>query len=189
RPFWDEPRHFEPETIPELSLASLSPKFRTTPEDVWLTTYDLALSYRTRRSRNFPLTTAKAGMRRLASFEGRGVSEIAEEISALGGPIVLAHHSPFAYALREDYCRGWGVNDHPGWASSIPVVSSQKGPVLKGLEEKRHFRIKELTSNRSSYTVDFQWNRVSNLEPSGPEAETRPPRPCPREIVLSYEKV
>ncbi|GBL93984.1 hypothetical protein AVEN_76705-1 [Araneus ventricosus] len=32
----------------------------------------------------------------------------------------------------------------------------------------------KLTCNRSIYTADIQWNRVSNLEQSGPEAETLP---------------
>ncbi|GBN60915.1 hypothetical protein AVEN_66634-1 [Araneus ventricosus] len=32
----------------------------------------------------------------------------------------------------------------------------------------------DLTSNRSTYMMDLQWNRVSNQEPSGPAAETLP---------------
>ncbi|GBN15459.1 hypothetical protein AVEN_133020-1 [Araneus ventricosus] len=35
----------------------------------------------------------------------------------------------------------------------------------------------DLTCSRTAYTADLQWNRVLNLEPSGPEAETRTPRP------------
>ncbi|GBO11853.1 hypothetical protein AVEN_165989-1 [Araneus ventricosus] len=36
----------------------------------------------------------------------------------------------------------------------------------------------DLTCNRSTYTVDLQWNLVLNLESSGPEAKTtRPLRP------------
>ncbi|GBM96095.1 hypothetical protein AVEN_212491-1 [Araneus ventricosus] len=35
-----------------------------------------------------------------------------------------------------------------------------------------------LTSNRPIYTADLQWNRVSNLEPSGPEAEKLSPGHC-----------
>ncbi|GBN89582.1 hypothetical protein AVEN_201237-1 [Araneus ventricosus] len=75
------------------------------------------------RSKNFPLTATN---RRLASFEGEGE------------PIILANHSPFPCALREGHSRvgGDGVNDHPGWESQILVLSSQKGTVLKWLEEK-----------------------------------------------------
>ncbi|GBM75666.1 hypothetical protein AVEN_45554-1 [Araneus ventricosus] len=32
----------------------------------------------------------------------------------------------------------------------------------------------DLACNRPPYTADLQWNRVSNLEPSGPKAETLP---------------
>ncbi|GBN99981.1 hypothetical protein AVEN_183419-1 [Araneus ventricosus] len=39
---------------------------------------------------------------------------------------------------------GRGLNDHPGWASPIHVASSQKAPVLKGVEEKSRIGIKEL---------------------------------------------
>ncbi|GBL60191.1 hypothetical protein AVEN_177887-1 [Araneus ventricosus] len=32
----------------------------------------------------------------------------------------------------------------------------------------------DLTCNRTAYTADIQWNRVSNLEPSSSGAETLP---------------
>ncbi|GBN00848.1 hypothetical protein AVEN_89216-1 [Araneus ventricosus] len=32
----------------------------------------------------------------------------------------------------------------------------------------------DLMFNKPTYTADLQWNRVSNLEPSGPKAETLP---------------
>ncbi|GBL88359.1 hypothetical protein AVEN_103020-1 [Araneus ventricosus] len=71
---------------------------------------------------------------------------MASEISAIGGPLILANRCPFACALREGYNREWDgeVNDHPGRESPIHVVSSQKGQVLKGLEEKRRLLIKKL---------------------------------------------
>ncbi|GBN55792.1 hypothetical protein AVEN_177552-1 [Araneus ventricosus] len=50
----------------------------------------------------------KAGLRRLGSLEGRRGSEIASEMSAIGGSIILANPSPFLTALREGYSRGWG---------------------------------------------------------------------------------
>ncbi|GBM10520.1 hypothetical protein AVEN_109317-1 [Araneus ventricosus] len=56
-----------------------------------------------------------------------------------GGPIILTHHNPFPCALRKSYSRAWGdgVNENPGWESSIDIVSSQKLPVLKGPEERK----------------------------------------------------
>ncbi|GBM92483.1 hypothetical protein AVEN_210053-1 [Araneus ventricosus] len=44
---------------------------------------NLTLSHRVERSKKFPLTATKAGLRRLASSEGRGGSEIASEINAV----------------------------------------------------------------------------------------------------------
>ncbi|GBM73338.1 hypothetical protein AVEN_5200-1 [Araneus ventricosus] len=38
----------------------------------------------------------------------------------------------------------------------------------------------DLTSNRPTWMAELQWNRVSNMEPSGPyplDLTTRPPRP------------
>ncbi|GBN20446.1 hypothetical protein AVEN_188504-1 [Araneus ventricosus] len=32
----------------------------------------------------------------------------------------------------------------------------------------------DLTCNRPTYTADLQWNRVTNLKPSGPETKTLP---------------
>ncbi|GBL73279.1 hypothetical protein AVEN_159321-1 [Araneus ventricosus] len=88
-------------------------------------------------------------LRRLASFEGKSVSEITSGISAVRGPIILAHHSPFPCALREGYSRGWGggVNDQPDWESPIHVASSRKVPVLKVVVEKSRLRIKEIEKN------------------------------------------
>ncbi|GBN74330.1 hypothetical protein AVEN_113356-1 [Araneus ventricosus] len=93
----------------------------------------------------------KAGLRRLGSFEGRGGTEIASDISAVGGPIILANRSLFPSALREGYNRRWGggVNDHPCWVSPIHVASSQKDPVVKRLEEKSPLGIKELNETYS----------------------------------------
>ncbi|GBN35569.1 hypothetical protein AVEN_1088-1 [Araneus ventricosus] len=65
------------------------------------------------RSKHFPLTAKKAGLRRLASSEGRRGSEIAQEISAGGGPIILANRSPFPCALREGYSRDGVVGGTP----------------------------------------------------------------------------
>ncbi|GBL92162.1 hypothetical protein AVEN_91508-1 [Araneus ventricosus] len=36
----------------------------------------------------------------------------------------------------------------------------------------------DLACNRYTYTADLQWNRVSNLEPLGTEAETLPLGHC-----------
>ncbi|GBN67583.1 hypothetical protein AVEN_187225-1 [Araneus ventricosus] len=85
----------------------------------------------------------KAGLRRLGAFEGRGGSKITSEISAGGGPIILANLRPFPSPLREGYSR-CGVNDHPCWESPIHVASSQNDLVLKRQEEKRRLGIKEL---------------------------------------------
>ncbi|GBM71152.1 hypothetical protein AVEN_132210-1, partial [Araneus ventricosus] len=76
---------------------------------------------------------------------------MASEINAIEGPIILANHSPFPFALREGCNRWWvgEVNDHPGWKSPIHVISSQKDPVLKGLEEKSRLGIKELIGGGS----------------------------------------
>ncbi|GBO41771.1 hypothetical protein AVEN_23951-1 [Araneus ventricosus] len=92
------------------------------------------------------IQTRRIRKKKKGSFEGRGDSEIASEISAVGGPIFPANRSPFSSALREGYSRGWsdGVNDHPCWESTIRVASSQKYPVLKRLEEKSLLGIKEL---------------------------------------------
>ncbi|GBM11268.1 hypothetical protein AVEN_267830-1 [Araneus ventricosus] len=38
-----------------------------------------------------------------------------------------------------------------------------------------HLALTNLTCTRSAYTAVLWWNRVSNLEPSGHEAETLPP--------------
>ncbi|GBN62597.1 hypothetical protein AVEN_168336-1 [Araneus ventricosus] len=87
----------------------------------------------------------RAGLRRLVSFEGRRGSEIAKDIRAVEGPIILSNHSSFQCALRGGYRRGWssGVNDHPGWESPIHVAPFQKLPVLKELEVKSLLGIKE----------------------------------------------
>ncbi|GBN03467.1 hypothetical protein AVEN_141154-1 [Araneus ventricosus] len=100
----------------------------------------------------------KAGLTRLGSSEGRGGSEIASEISAIGAPIILANRNPFPSALREGYSRGWGgwVNDQPCWESPVHVASSQKGPVLKSLEEKSRLGIKQLISELLIY-IKYQF--------------------------------
>ncbi|GBN02804.1 hypothetical protein AVEN_1704-1 [Araneus ventricosus] len=89
----------------------------------------------------------KASLRRLPSFQGRRGSEISSEIRAVEGPIILAIASPFPCVLREGYSRDW-VNDQPGWESPIHVVSSQKGPILNGLEEKSRLGIEELNPRK-----------------------------------------
>ncbi|GBM47255.1 hypothetical protein AVEN_136848-1 [Araneus ventricosus] len=77
-----------------------------------------------RLSKNFPLTATKAGLRRLGSLEGRGGSEI----SAVGGPIILANRSPFPSALREGYSRGWGKSPPMlGESNSCRIVPKRSG--------------------------------------------------------------
>ncbi|GBM96406.1 hypothetical protein AVEN_24712-1 [Araneus ventricosus] len=97
----------------------------------------------TGRSKNFPLTTKKASLRQLASFEGRLGSEIEAVISATG------------------WVWSGGVNDHPGWESPIHVTSSQNALVLKEMEERSRLEIKELIGqylrpehlNRQNYRI------------------------------------
>ncbi|GBN76453.1 hypothetical protein AVEN_174442-1 [Araneus ventricosus] len=90
----------------------------------------------------------KAGLMRLASFEGREGCVVALGDKHGSGPIILTNHSPFPCALREGYSRGWvgEVNDCLGRLNPIHVVSSPKAPVLKKLEEKSRIGIKELST-------------------------------------------
>ncbi|GBM77561.1 hypothetical protein AVEN_13310-1 [Araneus ventricosus] len=53
------------------------------------------------RSKNCPLTAKKAGLRRLASFEGEEVLRSLRSYARYGGPIILANRSPFPCALRK----------------------------------------------------------------------------------------
>ncbi|GBL79016.1 hypothetical protein AVEN_48972-1 [Araneus ventricosus] len=45
---------------------------------------------------------------------------------------------------------------------------------LSHQREDDWFPTYDLTCNRPRYAADVQWNRVSNLEPFGPDAETLP---------------
>ncbi|GBL77151.1 hypothetical protein AVEN_181919-1 [Araneus ventricosus] len=81
--------------------------------------------------KNFPLISTRAGLRRLASNEGR------EGYSTGGGD---------------------GQNDHPGWESRIHVVSSQKVPVLKELKAKSRLGIKELRGALTAVQFRDFWN-------------------------------
>ncbi|GBM58522.1 hypothetical protein AVEN_268600-1 [Araneus ventricosus] len=44
----------------------------------------------------------------------------------------------------------------------------------------------DLTYNRPTHSADKQWNRVSNLKPSGPELETLPLGQIPLKGHLKY---
>ncbi|GBL85977.1 hypothetical protein AVEN_89042-1 [Araneus ventricosus] len=59
-----------PKTAAEASIPLLSYTLVTILRKL-SPSFALTLSHRARRSRNFPLTATKAGLRRLASFEGR----------------------------------------------------------------------------------------------------------------------
>ncbi|GBN09669.1 hypothetical protein AVEN_33508-1 [Araneus ventricosus] len=56
------------------------------------------------------------------------------------------------------------------WQLPIKIGTKSMGKRVSLL--KRRIQGFRFNVQRTPYTADFQWNRFSNLEPSGPEAET-----------------